>query len=202
MRAARESALPGSDAESVCGDSDDVRPGELAVRSAVEHRRLRLLPERSDDDLSGLRGGDRRTAAAAWQDCNDGGDAGVRHERRRNSGVGGGADECDTSELQPGTSNDSGVTDVWNDVIERIPSSVLRRSRYGDGDDDVHRGRQQRVRAVHADGGVRVGVGSESTDRVLGITVEWQLRNTAGCVDNWSLLHYQRRSERDVGVRT
>src|SRR5262245_36543988 len=113
MRAARESALPDRGAESVCGDSDDVRLGELAVRSAVEPRRLWLLPERSDDDLSGLWGGDGSTAAATRQDSIDGGDARVRHERRRNSGVGGGVDECHTCELQPGTSNDSGVSDVW-----------------------------------------------------------------------------------------
>ena len=77
--------------DDVCGDADDDGVSELVVRGAVEPGWLRILPERSNDDLSGIPDRDGNTAAETGQDGDDGGDAGVRHERRRRAGIDGGA---------------------------------------------------------------------------------------------------------------
>jgi hypothetical protein len=68
VRAAIQPDLSDSGTESVCGDTDDDRLGQRAVRSAVEHRGMRILPERSDDDMSGLPDGDWCAVAATGQD--------------------------------------------------------------------------------------------------------------------------------------
>ena len=96
--------------------------------------------------------------------------------------------------------DDPGVVDVWDDVDERVPVGVLRRSRNDTGDDDVLVGRQQRVWTVHEDDDVRDSVGYESAGGVIGIAVERELFGTAGSVDLRSVFHNQRSSERDGGV--
>ena len=64
-----------SGGRAVCDDTGvRDRPCGFDMCGAVTNSRVRILPERSDDDLSGLRGGDRSTAAEARKDGDDGSD--------------------------------------------------------------------------------------------------------------------------------
>ena len=47
-------AVPDGIAGNVCDDADDNRSSERVVRGAVEPAGMRVLPERDDDDLSGI----------------------------------------------------------------------------------------------------------------------------------------------------
>ena len=142
MRAAGECDLRERGALAVCDNTDDNRASECAMRGAVESCRMRVLPERDDDDLSRIPVRDRDTVAAAREDGEYGSDAGVRHERRRDTGVGSSVDERNAGKLQPCKSDDSDKCNVWSDVDIRIPGSVLWRTSKSNGDDDVH-GRSQ-----------------------------------------------------------
>ena len=61
----------------VCDDADNDWGGECAVRGAVEPGGLRVLPERSNADLSGLHVRDGNPAAETREDGEHGGNAGV-----------------------------------------------------------------------------------------------------------------------------
>ena len=76
MCAAGEPDVPDG-GDDVCGDADDDGVSERVVRGAVESGWVRILPERSNADLSGLevRGGN--PAAETGQDGDHGGNAGV-----------------------------------------------------------------------------------------------------------------------------
>ena len=74
---AAEPDMPDRGTGNVCSDADDDWHSERAVRSAVEPGGLRILPERSNDDLSGIHVRDRNPAAESRKDGEHGGDAGV-----------------------------------------------------------------------------------------------------------------------------
>src|ERR1700675_3632583 len=97
-----------------------------AVRGAVESGWMWILPERSNDHLPGVPDGDRDTATTARKDGDDGSDAVVRHERRRDSGSGDSADERDAGQLQPDKGDDPCAGEPARD---RIPGCVLWRGR-------------------------------------------------------------------------
>src|ERR1051325_8443506 len=71
----------------VRSDAERNRAGECNLPGTIEHRWMRVLPERSDDHLPGLRGRDRCAAATTGQDRVNGCNTELRHERRRNSRV-------------------------------------------------------------------------------------------------------------------
>src|SRR5882672_11289491 len=116
MCATGESVMPGGDSD-VAGerardggdDADDDRSSKRVVRGEPESGGMRVLAERDDDHLPGIPVRDGYTATTTRQDGDDGGDADVRHERRRGAGSGDSADERDAGELQPDPSDDPGA---------------------------------------------------------------------------------------------
>src|SRR5438552_67331 len=138
LRVPGESVLRCNRAGDVCDDPDYDRAGECAVRGAVEHSRVRVLPERSNDRMPGLCGRHRNTAAETRQDGDNGGVAVVRHERRRDTGCDDRAWKRNASELQPDNGSGEHVGVVWYDKFERGRGSMLGRTGSDKGDDDVH----------------------------------------------------------------
>jgi hypothetical protein len=66
MLSAGEPLLSGGSTWYVRDDTVDLRDCKCVVRSAVKFSWMRILPERDDDDLSGVRVSDGNTVAAAW----------------------------------------------------------------------------------------------------------------------------------------
>src|SRR5258705_5324914 len=102
MCATGESAMPGSDSDVArehardgSGDADDNGSSKRVVRGKPEPGWMRVLAERDDDHLPGIPVRDWDTATTTGQDGDDGGDADVRHERRRDGGSGDSADQRD-----------------------------------------------------------------------------------------------------------
>jgi len=77
MCATCESDMHDSSDGNVCDDADDDGVGERAVRGAAEPGRMRIPPERDDDNLSGIPDGDGDTATTTRKDSDNGSDAGV-----------------------------------------------------------------------------------------------------------------------------
>ena len=75
--AAGEPDLPDGGTGNVCDDADDEWSSERAVRSAVEPGGLRILPERSNEYLSGIHVRDRYPATETREDGDHGSNAGV-----------------------------------------------------------------------------------------------------------------------------
>ena len=103
----------------------------------------------------------------------------------------------DAVELQPGEGD---VESASDEARDSVPGCVLRRTGDDNGDDDVHGRGQQHLRTVHADDDVFVEPGNESAGGVQRDAVRRELRDPAGSADLGSVLHSQRRTERNVGV--
>ena len=152
VRAAGQPDLhDGSDTGVRDGAEPGNRPDRRAVRSAGEPGRMRILPQRDDDHLPGLPVRYGRADTATRQDRINGSDVGVRHERRRHRRCDDRLRVGDASKQEPGQSD---VQPAGGVPGHGLPDGVLRRGGNDDGDDDVHGRRQQRVRAVHANGGL------------------------------------------------
>src|SRR5258705_10731305 len=147
---------------------------------------MRVLAERDDDHLPGIPVRDWDTATTTGQDGDDGGDADVRHERRRDAGSGDSADQRDAGELQPDPGDDPGGGESAGNGI---PGGVLWRRVDDTGDDDVLGRRQQRVWTVTANDDVHVEFRDESTGGDLGDAVKRAVRDPGRCADHGSVLH-------------
>src|SRR6266567_6589805 len=187
MCATGEPAVLYGSAGDGCDDADDDGSSKRVVRGEPESGWMRVFPERDYDHLPGIPNGDGDPATTAGQDGNDGGDAGLRHERGRDAGSGDCADERDPGELRPPAGDDPGKCELWTKLDDGLPGRLLRRRGDDRRDDDLHGRGQQRVRSVHTNDDMFVEPWNESAGRDIGDAVERAVRDLARRADHGSV---------------